>query len=67
MKPIIRNAYRNLPLTPEQIEAMYVPAFGIAMCPSREDVRRICESHERLRMELEGAMAMVAELEAKAK
>ena len=66
MTNLERRAMARVPLTREEIEACYVPAHGIAIVPSREDVRRIRESHERLRMELEGATAMLAEWDRKA-
>jgi len=58
MDRLTRNALARTPLEPEQVKAMYAwDGFH-----GETAVRRLCESHERLRMELEGATRAAEEI-----
>lgn len=43
------------------VEAIAHAADRHPLADRMRDIRRLCESHERLRMELEGAMVMLAD------
>ncbi len=55
MTPLQRAAVARTPLTDESVEALYKSfnVHGYATMDAGE-LRKLCESHERLRNELEG-------------
>jgi len=52
----LRKAAAATPISTEKVYDIYV---GII---SMQDIKRLCESHERLRMELEAAMKVAKEI-----
>jgi hypothetical protein len=58
----MRNALGRLPFTKETVESFY---DGTHSGTVLECLRALCESHERLRAELQGAELIRAQLEAK--
>jgi len=56
MKPLDRNALAQVPMTVEAVERVYadarMPTIGTGQ------LKRLCESHERLRMEFEGLQVL---------
>lgn len=61
MTTLERNALACLTLTAAEVEAIYAeygPEFSDTFRFNRF-IRRLCESHERLRMELIGALSMI--------
>ena len=59
MGELLRNAVARTPLDREHVQAMYAWEYNFS--PIME-VRRLCESHERLRMELESATKAANEI-----
>ncbi len=62
MTRLTRNALARLPLTKEAVESFY---DGTRSGTAEECLHALCESHERLRAELQGAEAVWTDLEAK--
>jgi hypothetical protein len=60
MKTLQKNALGRLPLSVQEVDSLYelYRAGGLGSSPSASNVRRLCESHERLRMELEGSAVL---------
>ncbi len=56
MNELRRKALASLPLTESQVETIYVAPH---MMPA---IKRLCESHERLRAELAGASAVIEDM-----
>lgn len=64
MTPLTRRALARLALTTAEVERLYkLPVHPAA--DTHAAVKALCESHERLRAELDGAAAMLATLERK--
>jgi N-formylglutamate amidohydrolase len=59
MRPLHRNALARVPMTVEAIEAIY----GMTVALPCHSMRKVCESHERLRMETEGVGQLTADME----
>lgn len=59
MTRLQERALACLPVPEVDVETMYADAAGIEHPVIRRDVRRLLESHERLRAELAGAVAML--------
>ncbi len=62
MTRLTRNALLRLPLSVETVESFY---DGTRSGTAEECLRALCESHERLRAELDGTELMRADLEIK--
>jgi hypothetical protein len=65
MTDLERRALARLPLTPAEVQAIDADNDP-ARYPSLKFVRtlrRLCESHERLRMELQGAESVIEDLQ----
>jgi len=62
--PLDRKALASLPLTADEVAGIYAVYPPPIADTSRlvSVIRRLCESHERLRAELKGAEAMLAEI-----
>jgi hypothetical protein len=60
MTPLMRRSLAGLPMTAMEIEAIHRLRIGDNSDLSRQ-IRRICESHERLRMELDGSATLIAD------
>ena len=63
MTPLTRAALATVPLKPDVVQHLHDCAHSIAT----SSVKALCVSHERLRMELEGAEKLLAEPDAKIK
>lgn len=59
MTPLDRNALARVPLTRAEVEAIYADYPPLAGLKFVRIIRRLCESHERLRMELAGAEEII--------
>jgi len=59
MTPLQRKALACSPLTRETVESFY---DGSHAGTAEQCLKALCASHERLRMELEGAEVLLAEL-----
>ncbi len=57
MNQLHRNALASVPMTEEHVEQIY------AAYPANRVIRHLCESHERLRAELEGSEILRDEAE----
>ena len=63
MTPLTRDALETEPMNAESVNVLFLIADDVAAY----EVEDLCVSHERLRMELEGAQKLLAESEAKIK
>ena len=59
MTPLQRNALACKPMTEAEVESIYADCSNAG--------KRMCESHERLRVELQGAEAIIADYERRIK
>lgn len=67
MTPLHRKAFARLPLPEADVESLYA-VWDIAAYPrgsAIDAVRLLCESHERLRLELDGAGVLLADADAR--
>lgn len=59
MTDLRRKALAYLPMSPDAVEMMYIAAAHAEHPLVKIDIKRMCESHERLRAELEGAEVLI--------
>jgi hypothetical protein len=62
MNKLRRNALARVALTDETVQSFY---DGSHSGTEKQCLRALCESHERLRTELQGAEILLAEMESK--